>query len=71
MSSCDWLVQAQVEGAWQHDMYAGLQSRSAVVAAGGAPPPIKQGKLLISNLDVGVSDSDIQVLSDTLACIGY
>lgn len=50
-----------LDDVWQHDMFDGA----------GASPPMKralpgEGKLMISNLDFGVNDSDIQVHSDTL-----
>lgn len=48
--------QGNVEGRWNHDMYQG--------GGGGGGGRIQQSgpaKLLISNLDFGVSDSDIHV----------
>lgn len=49
---------------WQHDMYegaggsgaGGFRSRSNVTSGGSS-----EGKLIIANLDWGVSDSDISV----------
>jgi len=49
-----------MEGVWQHDLFqqsAGNQQRPT--ASGDATARL--GKLLISNLDFGVNDADIQV----------
>jgi len=54
------VVQGQMEGVWQHDLFqqsAGNQQRPT--ASGDATARL--GKLLISNLDFGVNDADIQV----------
>ena len=44
-----------MKGRWKHDMYDGPK-RGVVLTTGGL------GKLIVSNLDFGVSDSDINQL---------
>jgi hypothetical protein len=49
-----------IEGVWQHDLFqqsAGSQQRPTA----GGDASARLGKLLISNLDFGVNDADIQV----------
>lgn len=57
-----FVPQGNVEGRWSHDLYQG----GAGGGGGGQRPSLSSGsaKLLISNLDFGVSDSDIHVSSD-------
>jgi hypothetical protein len=45
----------QINGKWSHDLYQNGAGAQAVLAAGGS------SKLVISNLDFGVNDSDIEV----------
>jgi len=54
------LQSGDIDGRWEHDMYEGGRKRSA------GPTPFGGGgggsaKLTVSNLDFGVSDSDITV----------
>ena len=46
---------------WQHDMYEGGAAGGGIRRAGGLTTSNAPGKLLVSNLDFGVSDNDIQV----------
>ena len=55
--------QGNPDGEWTHDMFDGgarknTQRSSGLVAATGG-----SGKLVVSNLDFGVSDADIKVNS--------
>lgn len=48
-----------IDGRWEHDMYDGVGGRSRAAnfpSFGGG-----SAKLLVSNLDFGVSDSDVTV----------
>ncbi|XP_071108136.1 aly/REF export factor 2-like [Haliotis cracherodii] len=57
----------EVPDVWQHDMYdGGMGAKRGLVGGrlggGGGGGSAQQGKLLVSNLDFGVNDSDIQEL---------
>ena len=47
------------DGQWDHDMYSGAGGGGAMRSSGGIST---SGKLIVSNLDFGVSDSDIHEL---------
>ena len=47
-----------VNGQWQHDLYGAAPMRSSVVRSA---PAVQSNKLLISNLEAGVTDEDIHV----------
>ena len=48
------------DGQWDHDMYSGAGGGGAMRSSGGGLST--SGKLIVSNLDFGVSDSDIHEL---------
>ena len=50
-----------VPDVWQHDMYDGAGNTGNQHFGGGLKTP-GPGKLLVSNLDFGVNDSDIKEL---------
>ncbi|KAH7949932.1 hypothetical protein HPB49_017141 [Dermacentor silvarum] len=47
---------------WQHDMYDGVGARRALPGGGLGGAGMGPSKLLVSNLDYGVSDADIKEL---------
>lgn len=55
-----------VNSAWKHDMYEGARSKSRLLAAAGlvvgGAGGLGSTKLMVSNLDFGVSESDINEL---------
>lgn len=55
----DDLFQGDVNSAWKHDMFNDFGERKALRSGAITTGPTK---LLVSNLDFGVSDSDIQEL---------
>ena len=54
---------------WEHDMYDGRGGgRGGGVSRGSIGGGSRDGKLLISNLDFGVNDADIQVCHYIVMC---
>lgn len=57
--------QGDVNSAWKHDMYEGARKNRLLAAAGlggGVGGGLGSSKLMVSNLDFGVSESDINEL---------
>ena len=61
MSWCLFFV-GNADGAWSHDLYDDPRSPRGVRSSGGIARQTGPQKLVVSNLDFGVSDSDIQEL---------
>lgn len=57
-------ARGDVNSAWKHDMYEGARKNRLLAAAGlsGGPGGLGSTKLMVSNLDFGVSESDINEL---------
>ncbi|XP_071966032.1 THO complex subunit 4-like [Antedon mediterranea] len=51
-----------MQDAWEHDMYEGGAAKANLRRGSAQPLEAGQGKLLVSNLDFGVSESDITEL---------
>lgn len=55
-------TRGDVNSAWKHDLFEGYGSRNVAAARSLVQSSVGSPKLMISNLDFGVSDSDIQEL---------
>ncbi|KAI4462331.1 rna and export factor binding protein [Holotrichia oblita] len=55
-------TRGDVNSAWKHDLFEGYGPRKVAAARAALQSNIGPAKLLVSNLDFGVSDSDIQEL---------
>lgn len=53
---------AELPDQWEHDMYSDSKVGGGLISGGGGASGGSQGKLVVSNLDFGVSDADIQEL---------
>jgi hypothetical protein len=51
-----------MEAPWQHDMYGAAAAAPVAAAGAGAVALFTGGKLLVSNLDFGVTDEDLSEL---------
>lgn len=56
------LSKSQIQGVWQHDLFQQSAGAGLTRPAAGGDATARFGKLLISNLDFGVNDADIQEL---------
>lgn len=55
-------TRGDVNSAWKHDLFEGYGPRKVAAARAALQSNMGPAKLLVSNLDFGVSDSDIQEL---------
>lgn len=55
-------ARGDVNSDWKHDMYEGARKSRLLAAAGLGPGGLGSTKLMVSNLDFGVSESDINEL---------